>query len=53
MLAAPARPVMPEMPERATRELICLHASATEDRTMASSLSMLPAASSCNAMTRV
>lgn len=47
MLEAPARPVIPEMPERDTREEICLQAVATEDSTTASSESMTPAASCC------
>lgn len=38
---------MPEMPERDTREEICLQAVATEDRTTASSESIVPAASCC------
>jgi hypothetical protein len=47
MFAAPARPVMPEMPERDTREEICLHAVAMEDKTTHSSESILPSASLC------
>lgn len=44
---APAAPVRLLMPERDTRELICLQARATEDSTVASSPSMVLFCSSC------
>jgi len=47
MLAAPAKPVRLEMPERLTSEAICLQAVATEERTTASSGSSEPLACSC------
>ena len=45
---SPCRPVKLEMPALFTMDAICLHATATEDSTTASSLSILPACSSCN-----
>ena len=46
-LAPPAAPVRLLMPLRVTRLAICLQARAMELMTVASSLSMLPACSSC------
>lgn len=53
MFEAPARPVIPEMPERDTRDEIRLQAVATEDSTTASSESTTPAASCCSGIVYV
>jgi len=50
MFCSPARPVKLEMPALFTMDAICLHATAIDDSTTASSLSILPSCSSCQRM---
>ena len=50
MFCSPARPVKLEMPALFTMDAICLHATAIDDSTTASSLSILPSCSSCQCM---